>query len=280
MQGFPVWLHAFTPYLRLMRLHRPTGILLLLWPCWWSITLAGFKPSLLIIFALGAILMRGAGCIINDLWDKDIDAKVSRTKNRPLASGEIKSPQAISFLALLLFLSLLLLLTLNTTTQVLGVCSLIPVAIYPLMKRFIPIPQAFLGLTFSWGALMGWTAATGTFGWPMLWLYLAAFCWTIGYDTIYALQDKPDDELIGIRSSARLFGDHVKLGVSVCYALTLIFLMLAKQSSLYFFCLTLFGAQLFWQVRTVDVAHAQNSMAVFRSNGLAGAVVFAGILLG
>ena len=224
--------------------------------------------------------MRGAGCIVNDLWDRDIDIKVARTKTRPLASGQIRPRQAVLFLCTLLVVSLFLLLQLNRNTQILGVCSLIPVAIYPLMKRFISIPQLFLGLTFSWGALMGWTAVTDSFDWTMLWVYLAAICWTVGYDTIYAVQDKADDAHIGIHSSALLFGKNLKPLVAICYGLAVFFLALAKHSLPYLEMLFLFFLQLLWQVRTVNLAQPQAAMAIFKSNGWAGAVVFAGILFG
>ena len=224
--------------------------------------------------------MRGAGCIINDLWDRDIDIKVARTKTRPLASGKVTQKQAIVFLIILLTASLFLLLQLNLTTQILGLCSLLPVVIYPLMKRFFPMPQLFLGLTFSWGAMMGWTAVTGSVGWPMLWVYLAAICWAVGYDTIYAIQDKTDDEQIGVHSSARLFGENLRPIVGVCYAMTVFFLLLARHTLPYMGALLLFALQLLWQVRTVRLAQPQGAMAIFKSNGWAGAVVFAGILWG
>ena len=283
MQFRSIRFHTLNPYFKLMRLHQPTGILLLLWPCWWSIGLAtpaGQFPSLflLTIFGLGAILMRGAGCIINDMWDRKIDAEVERTKNRPIASGEISIKHAIIFISILLLLSLLLLLQLNHNTQILGLCSLLPVAIYPLMKRFFPCPQLFLGLTFSWGALMGWVAVTDNFDWTMIWLYIAAICWTIGYDTIYALQDKADDERIGVNSSARLFGKHARLAIGICYAFTVFFLALCGDSLSYFFALAAFSGLLFWQVLTLNLAQPMGVMAKFKLNGWAGAVLFAGIL--
>lgn len=222
--------------------------------------------------------MRGAGCIINDLWDRKIDAQVARTKTRPLASGEISIKHAIIFISILLLFSLLLLLQLNQNTQILGFCSLLPVAIYPLMKRFFPCPQLFLGITFSWGALMGWVAVTNSFDWTMIWLYLAAICWTIGYDTIYALQDKEDDERIGVYSSARLLGDKAKLAIGICYALTVFFLALCDSSPAYFFALAAFSGLLFWQVLTLNLAQPMGVMAKFKLNGWAGAVLFAGIL--
>lgn len=290
MQFFPERLHDYlqSPYARLMRLHQPTGILLLLWPCWWSITLAtppGASPDifLLVLFGVGAILMRAAGCIVNDWWDRKIDRKVERTKNRPLAAGTVSQKGALTLLFSLLAISLLILLQLNTVTQILGVFSLLPVALYPLMKRWIKWPQAFLGLTFNWGALMGWTAVTGEFNWPMLWLYVAGFSWTMAYDTIYALQDKKDDERLGVKSTAIAFGKDVKLWVSGFFALCVVSLVIAGLlsgvSGLYFAGLAGMSL-LFWlQVHTLEPGHPADAMAKFKLNGWAGAVLFAGGIL-
>ncbi len=224
--------------------------------------------------------MRGAGCIINDIWDRKIDAEVARTKTRPLASGEISVKHAIIFISILLCFSLFLLLQLNTNAQILGLCSLLPVAIYPLMKRFFLCPQLFLGLTFSFGALMGWVAVMNSFDWTMIWLYTAAVFWTIGYDTIYALQDKADDERIGVYSSARLFGDNVRLAVGICYGLAVLFLALVGDSLPYYIALSAFAFLLFLQVQTLGLAQGDGFMAKFKLNGWAGAVLFAGILCG
>lgn len=271
-----------------MRLHQPTGILLLLWPGWWSIALAapeGSPPDvfLLGIFALGAIIMRSAGCIVNDWWDRDFDRKVTRTKTRPLATGEISTRQAALLLIILLTLGLVLLLQLNGLTQVLGVLSLVPVALYPLMKRWISWPQAFLGLTFNWGALMGGTAVTGEFGWPMLWLYLSGWCWTMAYDTIYALQDKEDDVKAGVKSTAVSFGAGVKMWVLAFFTLTLLALMVAGalsgRGACYFAGLAVMGLLFLLQLHTLTPDTPSNAMAKFNLNGIAGAVVFAGIVL-
>ena len=271
-----------------MRLHQPTGIWLLLWPCWWSIALATPKGQMpdsffLVIFGLGAMLMRPAGCIVNDWLDRKFDAEVIRTRTRPLASGEITMLKAGLLMGVLLLLALLLLLQLNLPTQILGIFSLLPVAVYPLMKRLIPWPQAFLGLTFNWGALMGWTAVTGSFGWPMLFVYAAAFCWTMGYDTLYAVQDREDDRRLNLRSTALSFGDKVKIYVLGFYLLTAIFLgiagYLAGEGRSFNISVGIALLCFIWQAVTVKLAQPADCMAKFKTNGWVGAVIFAGIVL-
>jgi len=218
------WLPAaLRPYARLARLDRPIGTWLLLFPCWWAIALAaapGHWPDirLMALFALGAVVMRGAGCTINDVLDRHLDAQVERTRLRPIPSGQVSVRQAIAFLLLQLLLGLLVLIQLNRLTMALGVASLLLVFTYPLMKRITWWPQAFLGLTFNWGALMGWTAVRGSLDMPALLLYAGGIFWTLGYDTIYAHQDKEDDARIGVKSTARLFGDRSKRWVALFYA--------------------------------------------------------------
>lgn len=208
------------PYARLMRIDRPIGSWLLFWPCGWSIALsapAGCWPDLwtLTLFGAGAFIMRGAGCTINDMWDRDIDGKVARTRNRPLVAGELTSADAWFFLGAQLGVGLLILLELNWYSIVLGASSLGLVIIYPLMKRITHWPQLVLGMTFNWGALLGWSATQGSVMWSAcLPLYVAGVCWTIVYDTIYAHQDKVDDALLGIKSTAIRFGDNTKLWLS------------------------------------------------------------------
>lgn len=202
---------AARPYARLARLDRPIGTWLLLFPGWWSIALAapsGGWPDLwlMTLFAIGAVVMRGAGCTVNDILDRDLDALVERTRVRPIPSGQVTLRQAIGFLILQLLLGFLVLIQLNWLSIWLGVASLVLVGTYPLMKRITWWPQAFLGLTFNWGALMGWTAATGSLDAPALWMYAGCILWTLGYDTIYAHQDKEDDARVGIKSTALLFG--------------------------------------------------------------------------
>ena len=204
------WIDQIAPhwsrgYLKLARLDRPIGTWLLLWPCLWSIALASPANTatppydLLLLFALGAMVMRGAGCTYNDIVDRDFDAKVTRTALRPIPAGDVTIRQAWLFLGLQLLIGLVILLQFNLVTVGLGLASVLLVVTYPFMKRITYWPQAWLGLTFNWGALMGWTAVTGSLGWPAVALYAAGFCWTLGYDTIYAHQDKEDDALIGVK---------------------------------------------------------------------------------
>lgn len=226
------------PYIKLLRLDRPIGIWLLLLPCFFSMTLTiKYNEPLpypfffyALMFTLGAVLMRGAGCVINDLWDRDLDKKVERTAGRPIASGDISPRRALAFLSILLLGGLMVLLQFNLYTIVLGVFSLIPIVLYPLMKRFTFWPQAFLGLTFNWGAFLGWSALMGDIQLPAILLYISCILWTIAYDTIYAYQDIEDDAKIGIKSTARLFGGNGKKAVGAFYLLSLVFLGFATQS--------------------------------------------------
>jgi 4-hydroxybenzoate polyprenyltransferase len=206
-RAMPGWMR---PYLKLARLDRPVGIWLLLLPCWWAIALASPTVTtaigLIVLFSVGAIVMRGAGCTVNDMIDRKIDAQVERTRGRPLASGEVGLFGALVFLGLELLLGLAVLVQLNWLSIYLGVASPVLVGAYPLMKRLTWWPQAFLGLTFNWGAIMGWAAATGHVGWAAIALYAAGFCWTLVYDTIYAHQDARDDAAAGVKSTALRFG--------------------------------------------------------------------------
>ncbi|MEM9880548.1 MAG: 4-hydroxybenzoate octaprenyltransferase [Pseudomonadota bacterium] len=235
---YPWWItHApdrARPYLLLARLDRPIGTWLLLLPCWWGAAVgaqveAALLPNLwhMLLFAIGALIMRGAGCAFNDLIDKDIDAQVARTRNRPLASGQLSQAQGLAFVIALSLLGLIILLQFNALTVWLGISSLALVAAYPFMKRITWWPQAWLGLAFNWGALLGYTAATGELGWPMLWLYMAGIFWTLGYDTIYACQDVEDDALVGVRSTARLFGDDVPVWVARFFAASGLYLLIS-----------------------------------------------------
>ncbi|XP_011498386.1 PREDICTED: 4-hydroxybenzoate polyprenyltransferase, mitochondrial [Ceratosolen solmsi marchali] len=216
------------PYMKLMRIDKPIGTWLLFWPCGWSIAMAGPVGAfpdhrMLSLFGLGAFIMRGAGCTINDMWDKDIDEKVFRTKNRPLVTGEISQMQSLVFLGGQLSLGLLILLQLNWYSIFLGASSLGLVIIYPFMKRITYWPQLILGMTFNWGALLGWSAINGSCNWSVcLPLYAAGVCWTILYDTIYAHQDKADDLLLGIKSTALKFGDKTKFYLS-CFGSAMVF---------------------------------------------------------
>jgi 4-hydroxybenzoate polyprenyltransferase len=218
------------PYLRLMRVDKPTGTWLLLLPCWWGVALAAdYFPNIwyMFLFAAGAVVMRGAGCVVNDIYDRKLDRLVERTRNRPLASGEVSLPQALVFLAALMGLGLCILLLFNRMTVILGVLSLALVFVYPLMKRLTWWPQLFLGLAFNWGVLMGGVAVREALDFPHILAYIAGIFWTLGYDTIYAHQDARDDVSAGIKSTALLFGAKSLRWVALFYALTIAFLALA-----------------------------------------------------
>jgi 4-hydroxybenzoate polyprenyltransferase len=270
------------PYIKLARLDRPIGIWLLLFPCWWAIILSSgglLKMSstawtIMAQVAIGAILMRAAGCIVNDLWDRKLDARVERTRTRPLASGDINVRQALAFLAVLLVLSLLILAMLPNLAIILGVASLLPVIAYPKMKRITWWPQLFLGITFNWGALLGWAAVTHQLALGSLLLYLGGIFWTLGYDTIYAHQDKDDDALVGIKSTARLFAGKSKVYVAAFYGLSLLFLVMAKYAAAPGILTPLLALppllQLVWQVKIWRMDDPQSCLRTFRSNQVYG----------
>ena len=261
-----------------MRLDRPIGWWLLLLPGWWGIMLGAngitgmyFHDYLLmILFLFGAIIMRGAGCIINDFWDRDLDKQVERTKTRPLASGQISILHAAVFLFFLLFTAFIILLQTSWVTIGLGMLSLFFVGTYPLMKRITWWPQAFLGLTFNFGALMGWGAATHHLGWEPWILYAAGFFWTLGYDTIYAHQDTADDELVGIKSTALLFGDRSKFWVGKFYLAAIILIALSSWlagSGLISLALLIIpGIHLMRQISDWNLYDPENSLYIFKSN--------------
>ncbi len=264
-------------YARLMRLDRPIGIWLLLWPCLMSLALAlPFRAGWMQIaifaalFALGSVVMRGAGCTYNDIVDRDIDAKVARTAGRPLPSGAVTLKAAAVFLAAQALAGLLVLLQFNAFSVWLGVASLLPIAVYPFMKRITHWPQAWLGLTFNWGALMGWSAMTGGLALAPLLLYAGCILWTLGYDTIYALQDKEDDALIGVKSTALLFGDRTRPWVSAFYAGAFALwtgaALAAGAPMLGLLSLVPAGLHLARQAITLDIAPGGNALSLFRSN--------------
>ncbi len=278
------------PYLRLMRADRPIGTWLLLLPCWWGLGLAaaqgaGSSSSLWhgALFAIGAIAMRGAGCAYNDIVDRDIDAKVARTALRPLPSGQIGLRQAWAFLVALCLIGLAALLQFNSFTAYLGAGSLALVAIYPFMKRVTFWPQAWLGLTFNWGALMGYAAAAGTLALPAFCLYAAGFFWTLGYDTIYAHQDKEDDALIGVKSSALKLGTRTRPAVALFYAATLILFAFAGAASgfspLYYLALAPAAAHFLLQWRRLYIDDASRCLTIFKSNRDAGFLLLAPLLV-
>lgn len=279
------------PYAQMARWERPIGWHLLMWPCQWSLALAagaqGAEPGLVawhfLLFLVGAVAMRGAGCTYNDLVDQDIDDRVARTRSRPLPSGRIRQRQALVFLVLQSLVGLAVLLQFNPTTVLLGVCSLLTIAIYPFMKRVTWWPQLFLGFAFSWGALVGWTSVTGSLALPAAVLYLGCICWVIGYDTIYALQDIEDDALAGVKSTARLFGERARPAIASLYAAALALwacsFWLAGAAWPAWVGLALAGSHMVWQVVTLDRDDPVRSLALFKSNGHLGMIMFAGLAL-
>jgi 4-hydroxybenzoate polyprenyltransferase len=279
---------AARPYCILARLDRPIGTWLLLLPCWWGLALAasGQGPSLwlMALFTVGALVMRGAGCTINDIADRDFDAQVARTATRPLACGALKPVHAWLFLAVLLGAGLAVLVQLNNAAIILGIAALPLVALYPFMKRITWWPQAWLGLTFNFGVLVGWAAVAGAVGPPALALYAAGIAWTLGYDTIYAHQDKDDDALIGVKSSARRLGDRTRPWLwgfyAVAVALITVAGVLAGLAWPFYVGLAAAAAQLVWQVATVDIDSPDGCMAKFKSNKWFGLIVFAAMVAG
>lgn len=278
------------PYARLARLDRPIGTWLLYAPCLWglalgwqaigapatlddAITMLGFVA----LFGLGAIVMRGAGCTVNDLWDRKLDAQVSRTADRPIASGAVSPLRALIFLAVQMAIGLAVLLMLNGTCFILGVLVLALVFSYPLAKRVTDWPQAVLGLTFNWGALMGYAAITDTVAWPAIVAYIAGFFWTLGYDTVYAHQDKTDDAIVGVRSSALFLGERTGAALIAFYAITIGLLAfagwLAELRWFVYPALALAAAHFAWQIRTVDIDEPKRCLAIFKSNRDAGLLI-------
>ncbi|MBM3484098.1 MAG: 4-hydroxybenzoate octaprenyltransferase [Alphaproteobacteria bacterium] len=276
---------ALKPYVALIRLDRPIGTWLLLWPGFWALALAATAwpdVRLLVLFGIGALVMRSAGCIYNDIVDRKFDAQVARTRHRPLASGALRVRHAVAFMAVLLGAGLAILLQLHWLAIVLGVASLALIFTYPLMKRITYWPQAFLGLTFNWGALLGWAAATGTLDWPAGLLYLGGIFWTLGYDTIYAHQDKEDDALIGVKSSALALGERTRAFLIAVYALSLVCFALsgALASAAWPFYVGLGAVTLMfgWQALAVRIDQPADCLAKFKSNLWVGVALFAGIV--
>ena len=283
------------PYAQLARWDRPIGWQLLMWPCWWSAALAADIEAQMghlgwlrfvwhvVLFMIGAIAMRGAGCTYNDLVDHRIDAAVARTRSRPLPSGRVTRRQAKLFILLQALVGLLVLIQFNWVAVGLGVVSLVFVAIYPFAKRFTDWPQFFLGLAFSWGAIMGWAAAFGSLSLAPVILYAGAILWTIGYDTIYAHQDKEDDALIGVRSTALLFGDRTKAWLSGIYASTVVLVAIAylvAGAGWPAYVGLLAGAIMMgWQIVVLDIDDADQCLALFKSNTRVGWLLFAGLVV-
>ncbi|QWG17624.1 4-hydroxybenzoate octaprenyltransferase [Bradyrhizobium sediminis] len=278
------------PYLRLSRLDRPIGSWLLLMPCWWSAALAagvagdiGRLPINIVLFFVGAFAMRGAGCTWNDITDRDLDALVERTRSRPLPAGQVSVPQAAVFLVVQALIGLAVLLQFNRFAVMTGIASLIIVAVYPFMKRITWWPQIVLGLAFSWGALMGFAVTLGRIDATALVLYAGSIAWVIGYDTIYAHQDAEDDALIGVKSTARLFGARTHQALVVFYGLAVVLigaaLMLAGARWPAWIGLAAFAGHLVWQIRRLEIGDPALCLRLFKSNRDAGLLLFAGLLV-
>ena len=289
---------AVWPYAQLARWDRPIGWELLLWPCWWSAamaagayarpgdTLVSLLPTLptLLLFLVGAIAMRGAGCTYNDLVDEDIDNKVERTRSRPLPSGQVSRRQAWAFLIAQALVGLAVLLQFNSFAVGLGIVSLAVVAVYPFMKRITSWPQFVLGLAFSWGALMGWAAEFADIDGPAVLLYVGSILWVIGYDTIYAHQDKEDDAIVGVRSTARLFGDNTKAWLVGLYGGALLCFALAFSSAqapvVALAGLIAAGVHMARQIVALDIDNPDQCLKLFKSNNIVGWLIFAGLIGG
>ena len=277
---------ALLPYIRLARLDRPIGTWLLLFPGWWSVAMAspGRAPDwlLLALFAIGAVAMRGAGCTLNDLLDRDLDAQVVRTRTRPLPSGQVTPVQALFFMALQLGDGAAILLSFNRVAIFLGLAVLLLIATYPLMKRVTYWPQFFLGLNFNWGALLGWAAVRGDLAVPALWLYAGGIAWTLGYDTIYAHQDKEDDARIGIKSSALKLGAASRPWILAFYGIAAALWLgagwVAGLAWPFEAGLALATAQMIWQAARVDLDSPEDCLARFRSNRWVGWLLLLGII--
>ena len=282
----PAWLR---PYLRLARLDRPIGSWLLLIPCGWSLGLAAVhagQPVSLwhaVLFLIGAFAMRGSGCTWNDIVDRDLDRLVERTRSRPIPSGQVSVAAAAVFLVAQALIGLAVLLQFNWFTVKVGLASLAVVVVYPFMKRVTYWPQIVLGFAFSWGALMGWPATLARLDWPALVLYAGSIAWVIGYDTIYAHQDREDDALIGIKSTALLFGENTKPILAVFYTLAVALLAaagwMAGAGIVFSLGLVAFAAHLSWQIRRLDIADPDVCLKVFKSNRDAGFVLFAALVI-
>lgn len=282
----PAWSR---PYLQLARFDRPIGAWLLLMPCWWSAGLAAIAAGAptpnawhCILFFVGAFVMRGSGCTWNDIVDRNLDGRVERTRSRPIPSGQVSVAQAAAFLVALALIGLIVLLQFNGYTIALGISSLAIVAIYPFMKRITYWPQIVLGLAFSWGALMGWPAWFGRLDWPPGLLYAGSIAWVIGYDTIYAHQDRDDDALVGVKSTALLFGEHTKPMLTVFYGLAVVVIGWASFAAgggpVFAIGLLAFAGHLAWQIIRLDISNPDLCLMLFRSNRDAGLILFAGMI--
>jgi 4-hydroxybenzoate polyprenyltransferase len=272
-------------FIELTRLNKPIGFMLLFWPCLWGLTLAYYYDEnifiyskYILLFFFGSVLMRSAGCIFNDIVDKDLDKKVKRTKKRPIASGKISTTRAFTYVVLLCLISLIVLLQFNLLTIILGMCSMILAFTYPFMKRITCWPQLFLGLTFNWGIIMGWTSIANTISIEPIILYLGAIFWTLGYDTIYGLQDIHDDEIIGVKSTSIKFKKNVKIFVGSCYSLFVLFILILgvimKLDEYIIVMSVFFILTLFYQLKIFKINKPKLCLFCFKINNLTGLFVF------
>ena len=278
-------MEKFQIFIQLTRLNKPIGFLLLFWPCVWGLTLAYYfngETNLylkhILLFFLGSVLMRSAGCIFNDIVDRDLDKKVQRTRERPIASGKVSVSEAFIYIVFLCLVALLILLQFNWLTIVLGISSIVLAFAYPFMKRITYWPQLFLGLTFNWGIIMGWTSITNSISTEPVILYLAAIFWTLGYDTIYGLQDIHDDEIIGVKSTSIKFKNNVKIFVGTCYSMCVFLILImffTMEINKYLLLLIIpFIVSFVYQVKIFKVFNSESCLLAFKNNNLIGSLIF------
>tara|TARA_Y100000590_G_scaffold245771_1_gene276139 strand:- start:178 stop:1041 length:864 start_codon:yes stop_codon:yes gene_type:complete len=278
-------MERFQIFIQLTRLNKPIGILLLFWPCVWGLTLGYYFNSgielyikYVILFFLGSVLMRSAGCIVNDIVDKDFDKKVKRTENRPIASGKISILKSFVYVVFLCLLALVILLQFNNLTIILGMSSMILAFTYPFMKRITYWPQLFLGLTFNWGIIMGWTSIMNSISIQPIILYVAAIFWTLGYDTVYGLQDINDDEVIGVKSTSIKFKKNVKIFVGICYVICIFLLLflgaMLNTNIFYYIFSLLFISSLFYQMMIFKKNNPKSCLKAFKFNNITGFLIF------
>ncbi len=278
-------MEKFQIFIQLTRLNKPIGFLLLFWPCVWGLTLAYYfsgETNLylkhILLFFLGSVLMRSAGCIFNDIVDRDLDKKVQRTRERPIASGKVSVSEAFIYIVFLCLVAFLILLQFNWLTIVLGISSIVLAFAYPFMKRITYWPQLFLGLTFNWGIIMGWTSITNNISIEPVILYLAAIFWTLGYDTIYGLQDIRDDEIIGVKSTSIKFKNNVKIFVGTCYSMCVFLILImffTMEINKYLLLLIIpFIVSFVYQVKIFKVFNSESCLLAFKNNNLIGSLIF------
>ena len=278
-------MEKFQIFIQLTRLNKPIGFLLLFWPCVWGLTLAYYfsgETNLylkhILLFFLGSVLMRSAGCIFNDIVDRDLDKKVQRTRERPIASGKVSVSEAFIYIVFLCLVAFLILLQFNWLTIVLGISSIVLAFAYPFMKRITYWPQLFLGLTFNWGIVMGWTSITNSISIEPIILYLAAIFWTLGYDTIYGLQDIHDDEIIGVKSTSIKFKNNVKIFVGTCYSMCVFLILImffTMEINKYLLLLIIpFIVSFVYQVKIFKVFNSESCLLAFKNNNLIGSLIF------